>query len=308
MFSLALCSLQDEYIERLSNSPPELKILFDFSKSQEDLIKYFTEQLWTMGDKKFDLGVTLSAVLFNFMTYDPFSRRSGKEISEEYFINRLKSQLEVIATSKNNQDIELIEKRIKLNTNGMIKSTKSFDSPELLQAQNQIEKFILSNSLENTNKEAFLGLFDFFSKTILQQQQLSENLEIIQYYSKELVDAIIYTLVLATFQPNLDPKTKQVIRLRILEMVELLRILSHFEKLDNETIAKRNYNLMKPISEAKEKFNIEFMDRNKAQENPLDNRQIEKTLNDDVDFIELIMINFRDRMKNELNRLRRDLP
>ena len=307
ILSLAIGSLEDEYNERLSFSPPEFTILFDFSKSQKDLVKHFTENMWKIAGRESDLGVTLSDVLFNFFTYDPFSRRSGKEISEEHFIQQLESQLKVIATSTNDEDIDLRKNMIMQNISGMIKSTQSFSFPKMFDAKKKIITSLESKDLGQKNKETLLNLLDFLTKTIPEEQKLCENLKVLQELSKKLVDGFIYTLVLATFQPNLEPRTKQIIRLRILELAEVQKILTYYENLSKQDIDKRNNNLMKPISDAKNQFNQEFINRNNGQANPLNDLEIEKIIKEEVDFLELLTPKKKDQMKKELERLRNEL-
>ena len=309
LFSLSLCNLKRDYASRLKAVPLIFQNIFDCSLTQKELVEYYTKQMGKIAGQNFYLGTTLSDVLFNYFTYNIFTRKSGKEISEQDFLKELKSKLDILVSSNSDEEIEAMKKEIISNANGLIKSSRSFDAPGLVLGGQMVKSIINSNpDLPEKNKTIISELSQFFSKTIPNQKAQHNELEIFKQNSKDIFNVLIYDLVLASYLPNVDLMAKQMIRLRILELAEVLRILFHYDKLDTKTAVERNENLMSYLAKLKAIYDTEFKERNSQKLFQLSEIQVSKALSEEDNFLELLKISKKDSMKAGLSRLRLQLP
>lgn len=309
LFSFSLCDLKKEYATRLRGVPPIFQNIFEFSLTQKELVEYYTKQMGNMADQEFNLGSTLSEVLISYFTFNTFSRKSGNEISEQDFLRALSDQLRVLVASRADEQIDAMGKGVISNANGLIKASRNFDAAGIIQGGKMVESIISANpNLPEKNKKKISELSQFFSRTVRRQQTYHSELENFKQNSKDIFNLLIFNLVLASYQPNVDLMGRMVIRLRVLELAEALRILFHYDRLDVQAATERNDNLMISLAKLKVVYDTEFRARNSQKMFQLKENQILSTLAEENRFLELLKIRNKDSMVTELNRLRIQMP
>lgn len=241
---------------------PDLREIFNFRLTQMELIDHFRGKMREISSGCEIQGKFLSEVLFDFLTFRPFSRIRAFEVDEEGVSSRL-SEIELIRRdrmdsegpredegsderiSSYSEDESLSERLVHL-IDGAVKASQTFHAPSL----GLIESFLLQTSFPNKDR-VLSHLHETRSKQLrlralydLQSNSLEKYLQLIEAMTS-----------LPGFERFSFADTEEW-KFRFLELAKLMKPLSHYVK--NQPASLQS--LVSHLSERMKTINLKTRD------------------------------------------------
>ena len=242
-----------QFLSLMGFVDPDLSEIFNFKLSQIDLIAHFKGKMREVSPGCEVGGQFLSEVLFDFLSFRPFSRIKAIEVDEERIASQL-SEVELIKKTgvDSNQAItsysedESLSEKLMLLIDGAVKASRTFHPPSL----RIIESFLLQTSFPNKDK-----VLSYIYETRSKQPRLKalynlQNNSLSKYL--QLVEALA---ALPGFQ-KFNFADIEEWKFRFLELARLMKPLSHY--VGNQTKAHKS--LVAHVSEQMKTINLKVRD------------------------------------------------
>ena len=317
IFSLASpMKLSDIFKNSVESTHPLFRKFFNYKLSHQQLISHFKFEAKSLAPESSLPGESLSEVIFNFVTFDPFSRRAGKEILPQDFSASFIKLLKEAEASSSDSDLADLKKKADELVNGLVKTVQRFRGHSLIEAENTLNRHIARVKVADPKKNFFNvrfynHLFSLFKETMVTQDKKFKTFDELCSNSVFELEKLLLTLAAQGLQEDFAETDKKELRLRFLEVSQAILSLYHYSKFTELVVEFRNDNLVYQLSNFRELFANSQKKNKKSLTKRFANLYLamshgsDERVKEEEDFHNLVAYKQRFLMKNVLELLRR---
>lgn len=307
--------LSEIFRTSVQNTHPLFLKFLNFKLSHQQLISHFRSEARALAPESALPGQSLSEVIFNFVTFDPFFRRTGKEVLPPDFSSSFSQILKQAEAVASDSDLAALKKKAEQLFNGLVKTVQKFRSSALVEAERTLNRHLgrvqIADSKQNFfNVRFYNHLFTRFKEILVTQNDKFQSFSKLSTDSVYELEKLLLTLAAQGLQEDFAETDRKELRLRFLEVSQTILSLYHYDRFKIPTIEFRNDNLLFQLSKFRELFansqrnpkslTKKFANLYLAMSHGSDGR-----LKEEEDFHNLIAYSQRLLMRNVLELLRK---
>ena len=305
IFSTSNADLVKLFNHIKDNSSPVFRILFDYKKSHADMIDHFKALMKKMAPFAPIESNTLSEVIFSYITFNPFSRREGTEISQDFFAKAVRSFILELKNTKHENELIFLQEQILLMINGVIKSSCKFDLKVLSDIFAEISEE--ANNIDPSDdfrKAIFDDLVKYSNHIVNTQAKTYKEVKELDTTLLLRFESLVANLIFSLYQPNFKESYLEAFQLRTLEVYNALIMLYHYKKLDKDKISSRLHDIYNLVVTSTRSFDgLEFSEIGKNDADSF-NQRVNLLIETQNQILKLTKPETSNQMKYNLKALR----
>ena len=291
--------------ESKKHLPEQFHPILNFDIPHKQLVNVYKRNMIELAPFCTISSHTFSKVLFDFVSFDPFSRRPGKEINESYFVSNVYEKLTKMKESNSEKELNALEETIEHMINGLTKASLDF---ELISLRDFFNKFIDSYKKIDPNDTLHVNVFKKLGKFVNHfmhvQIKLFGTLNNIQNNMVSIAESLLKTLILSSYQPNFKESYLETYKLRALEVIYFINMVYYYNEFNSNLITFRSKIINREVKNlTKGVHNLVFDDIEKGSFGLL-NKRIELLKKEEESILNYFIDNTKTTIKNELETLR----
>ena len=235
------------------------KDLLNLRLRSDQLINLYRNRMLKMapGVDPSGLGNSLGDVLFSYVTFDPFSRRKGKEIDEKTFRKTSFLTIDVIETATNRDSVVKAANQMVDLIDGYVKTSRNFESQSLADLNKRIQDKIHGKvNLSSDTSAALKYVQNYIVELKLLQKIFYLELLDVQRDAINGIEMLTISLIMSSLQPDFKDSLREELKSRVGVLSQLIWSLYHYEKFETSTSEKRNDDFLDYVYKCKKEFDL----------------------------------------------------
>lgn len=240
MFSYDCEDIVTLFNNSLIDLSKEFHPILNFKIPHKELMKFYNFKMVFIAPFNKINGQTLSEALFEYVSFDPYNKRPGKEIDESYFVANVHEAIDKMKESNSEQELKSLMIRIGELITGFSKANMRFQLMPIKDVFSKMREVRLSIDQSNILLvRAFNHLGKYMDQLLFAEKNFIPEIKKIQENMASQAENLLESLILSSYQPNFKESYVETYKLRAFEIIYFIKMIYNYEGLDQIDVAVR---------------------------------------------------------------------